>query len=113
MQLSQPDGTPPETSDIVLPGGGYREISVTSTMSYPPKYDRYGNPTYPQSTVQIFNVTITPSGYMTLSLIIADNVTSVNLQVKHNSVITSIDKSVNSFISHNNHSNQSFINSIT
>ena len=95
MQLSQTDGKPPDSSDIVLPGGGYREVNVTITMNYPPKYDRYGTPTYMKSTAGYSIVTITPSGFMTLPLVINNNAISVTLEVRHNSVITSTNKFVN------------------
>lgn len=102
MQLSQPDGKPPESSDIVLPGGGnnYREVSVQATMNYAPKYDRFGSPTYIKSTVEFVNVTITPSGFMSLPLIIKNDAISVNLEVRHKSVIIhqSINSSINSLM---------------
>jgi CD109 antigen len=109
MQLSQPDGKAPDSSDIVLPGGSeYSQVYVKMTMNYPPTYDRYGTPTYYQSTYSYLNLTITPSGFMTLPLLIDtnDNVLSVNLEpsfyvYETNSTVTGY-KTINVFKSRDN-----------
>lgn len=77
--MSQSDGSVPDLADVTLPGGAYRDITVQATQEYPPIYNpdyQYVNP-----TTQIINVTITPTGIMSISLLIDSNVTSVNFQV--------------------------------
>lgn len=98
MHLSKPDGTPPDSSDIVLPGGGgYRKVNVQITMNYAPKSDRYGNQIYTQSTTEFLNVTITSSGYMTVPLVIDSNAASAYLQVRrsYDSIIKILHQSIN------------------
>lgn len=82
MRLAQADGSAPDLDDITLPGGVYRKISIYVKMNYQQRWNGYSYDT--PSTDENIDVTVDPSGYMTISLVVKlRNVTSVTLQVKN------------------------------
>jgi len=79
FQLSKADGSASDLADITLPGGAHREISVLVSMNHAQDYGP--NYTYIPATTQVINIPITPTGFMSCSLMINSSVESFNLQV--------------------------------
>lgn len=81
MELKKTDGTNPDTKDIKQSNGEHAKILVTAVMRSGNPYDRYGYDHSSSTYNEQFNVTIDPSGYISFSILIKDNVTRVDFEV--------------------------------